>query len=360
MLNIHVLFAHGINQYPHCTAYIRLLLPLTHSANEGAFAVTHGCEYSPAEIVIVERMWKSGIKLHQAEAMVAQARNDRACLIYSIDDNMLDLHTAVGAQPPFTAEELMVVRYLARAADGVIVSTVPLKQRLARLNTNIHVIPNALDERLCDAGAAARPPAANGRKVIGYMGTVTHDSDFMMILQPLRELLRKHRDEIEFQIVGGIGDTTLLQALDGLPVRVLDVSANSDYLNFMPWMVKNLQWDLAIAPLEDTQFSRCKSDIKALDYGIQGIPGIFSRVPAYENTIRHLETGWLADNDVPSWQTAFDALLSDEQLREGLARNVQNYVLSTRTLQHCAPQWRVAIQAIYQDYRQGSDQDLLR
>ncbi|MEP7340662.1 MAG: hypothetical protein ABI977_23225 [Acidobacteriota bacterium] len=351
MLDIHVIFAHGIDRIPHCTAYIRLLQPLTHPANEGAFAVTHGCDYATAQVVIVERMWKSNIKMQQAEALVAQARHDGVCLIYTIDDNLLDLNTAVGAQRAFTAEELMVVRYLARAADGVIVSTVPLKQRLARLNNNIHVVPNALDERLCVADAAARPPAAdNGRKVIGYMGTVTHDSDFMMILQPLREQLRKYRDTVEFQIIGGLGDMTLLQALDGLPVRVLDVSANSHYLDFMPWMAKNLQWDLAIAPLEDTQFSRCKSDIKALDYGIQGIPGIFSRVPAYENTIRHLETGWLAGNDVASWQNAFDTLLNDGQLRRRLALNVQDYVLSTRTLRHCAPQWRKAVMDIYQGF----------
>ena len=65
------------------------------------------------------------------------------------------------------------------------------------------------------AVAVARSLADNERKVIGFMGTVTHDSDFMMILQPLRELLRKHRDRIEFQIIGGVGDATFLAAGTG-------------------------------------------------------------------------------------------------------------------------------------------------
>jgi glycosyltransferase involved in cell wall biosynthesis len=357
MLRIHVLYEHGIDQRPHGTAYIRLLLPLTHPANEGAFGVTSGCEYAPADIVIVERMWKPDITLRQAEAIVARTRGDGACLICTLDDNLLDLQTQDGSGSPFSPEKLMVLRYLIRAADGVIVSTVPLKRRLARLNANIHVVPNALDERLCRA--AAPSPGAGARKIIGYMGTYTHDADFMMILQPLRELLRKYREAVEFQLVGSIGDAALLQALAGLPVRVLDVTASSDYLTFMRWMTENARWDLAIAPLEDTPFTACKSDIKALDYGIRGIPGIFSRVPAYETTIRHLETGWLAGNDVSSWQTAFETLLHDDQLRQQLARNVQEYSLSTRTLQHCAPEWRAAILNIYQAHRQRHDRNLL-
>ena len=351
MLNIHVLFEHNAHQQPHCMAYIRLLLPLTHPVNNGAFSVSHGCEYAPADILIVERMWKPDLTLRQAEAVVERSRQDRSCLIYTIDDNLLDLSTRDGSKGLFSSEKLMAVRYLARAADGIIVSTEPLKHRLARLNANIHVVPNALDERLCSVPAAPSR-AVGGRKIIGYMGSHTHDADLMMILQPLRELLRKYGDLIEFQIVGGIGDSALLQALAGLPVQVLEATASSDYPLFMPWMAENLRWDLAIAPLEDTSFTACKSDIKALDYGVYGIPGIFSRVPAYENTIRHLDTGWLAENDVASWQTAFETLLSDDQLRQRLGQNMQDYVRSTRILQHCAPQWREAIEAIYQGHRQ--------
>jgi hypothetical protein len=77
---------------------------------------------------------------------------------------------------------------------------------------------------------------------------------------------------VEFQLVGAVSDPAVLAAFDGLPIRVLDVGGSSEYPAFVPWMAEHLQWDLAIAPLEDDPFTRCKSDIKFLDYGWLGVP----------------------------------------------------------------------------------------
>lgn len=209
------------------------------------------------------------------------------------------------------------------------------------------MVPNALDERLVEEALGRKSATANnGRKVIGYMGTYTHDADLMMILQALRETLRKHLDTLELQLIGGIADSAVMQAFNGLPIKVLKVGTNGEYPDFMRWMSQTVQWDLAIAPLEDNCFTRCKSDIKFLDYSILGIAGIYSRVTPYEKTVRHLETGYLATNNTQAWVDAFDGLLTDDSLRQKLGIQAQKYVLSTRTLRHCAQNWRDAIQAI--------------
>ena len=100
--------------------------------------------------------------------------------------------------------------------------------------------------------------------------------------------------------------------------------------------MKNLSWDVGIAPLENTIFNRCKSDIKFLDYSALGFPGIYSRVPSYEGTVQHLETGYLVENTPSAWTEALDVLLANTDLRTQLALNAQEYVFSTRTLQHGA------------------------
>ncbi len=349
MLKIHILFEQGSDWSPHGSTHVRLLRPLTHSANQEAFAVSCDRMYVPADVVIVERTWKIGVSLREAEELVAQTRRDRVCLIYTLDDNVLDLQLSGAFKPTFAPETPMAVRYLAREADGIIVSTEHLKQRYLRFNPRIHVVPNALDERICGVTNGLPPtlPDAKCKMVVGYMGTQTHDADLMMILQPLRAMLHKHRDAVEFQLIGGIGDAATMRAFAGLPVRTLDIGGNVEYPAFMRWMAQQVNWDLAVAPLEDNPFTRCKSDIKFLDYGILAIPAIFSQVPAYEKTVRHLETGYLARNDSQSWQTAFELMLNDESLRQRLGRNAQEEVLSTRTLQHCAKNWREAILAIF-------------
>ncbi len=347
VLKVHVLFEHSADLRPHGCSHIRLLLPLTHPANEEAFILSHGTSYRSADVVIVERMWKSNISLNMAEELIDRIRRDNARFVYTIDDNLLDLKPEEPLREGFSTEQLMAMRYFAREADGIIVSTDGLKERLARLNKNIFVVPNALDERLVeDALGRKSATANNGRKVIGYMGTYTHDADLMMILQALRETLRKHPDTLELQLIGGIADSGVMQAFNGLPIKVLKVGSNGEYPDFMRWMSQTVQWDLAIAPLEDNCFTRCKSDIKFLDYSILGIAGIYSRVTPYEKTVRHLETGYLATNNTQAWVDAFDGLLTDDSLRQKLGMQAQEYVLSTRTLKHCAQNWREAIQAI--------------
>jgi glycosyltransferase involved in cell wall biosynthesis len=347
-LRVHVLYEYGVDLKPHGCAYIRLLLPLQHHANAGDLIVTAGETYAKADVILVDRTWFPGISPAAAAELVKRARKDGARIIYSIDDDLLDLAPTQFNRWPFTAEELMAVRYFAREADGIIVTTELLKMRLARLNENIYVVPNALDEQLWRATPAAdgTPARSSKRKVIGYMGTQTHDADLMMILQALRATLRKYQDQVELQVIGAVADRAVFDAFAGLPVRTLDVGGNVEYPAFARWMVNNVKWDLAIAPLEDDVFTRCKSDIKFLDYSAVGIPGIYSNGPVYGKTVRHLETGYLADNNPDSWLDAFELLLNDDQLRQQIAERAQNYTFATRTLQDCASQWREAIFSI--------------
>lgn len=348
VLKVHVLFEHSPDLRPHGCSHIRLLRPLTHPANTGAFILSYGTRYTRADVVIVERLWRSDISLKLAEDLIKQIRKDKACLIYTIDDNLLDLKPEEPIRQGFKTEQLMAIRYFAREADGIIVSTNCLKERLTRFNKKIVVVPNALDERLIGNTVVSQNSATvnNGHKVIGYMGSYTHDADLMMILQALREILRKNIGTLEMQFIRGIADQATMQAFNSLPIKVLEVGNNGEYPDFMPWMSKTVKWDLALAPLEDNPFTRCKSDIKFLDYSILGIPGIYSKVLPYEESVRHLETGYLASNNTGGWVEAFECLLNDDTLRQKLAKQAQEYVLSTRTLKHCAKNWQDAIVSI--------------
>jgi glycosyltransferase involved in cell wall biosynthesis len=343
MLRIHIIFEHGIDLKPFGVAYIRDILPLTHPANAEAFQVTHGTGYSSsADVFIIERTWKPNITLPEAEKLVHQIRKDGARLVYSIDDNLLDLETV-----PLPARS--VVRYFCHAADGILVSTESLKDRLHQFNSHIYVLPNTLDERLFTENGKQLPAGrkTGARKTIGFMGTFTHDADLMMVLQALRKILRRHIDSVLFQLVGGFSSQTVVRSFQGLPLRVIEPNPlDMAYPNFIPWMMKNLSWDVGIAPLENTIFNRCKSDIKFLDYSALGISGIYSRVPTYEGTVRHLETGYLVENTASAWTEALDELLSNNDLRTQLALNAQEYVFSKRTLLHGAIHWREAIFSI--------------
>lgn len=358
-LKVHILYEYGTDLRPHGCAYIRLLLPLNHPVNANALTVSSGETYAKADVIVVDRTWFPGVSPVAAEELMRRARRDGTRVLYSIDDNLLDLKPEGFNRWPFTTEELMAVRYFAREADGIIVTTNLLKERLSRLNTNIFVVPNALDERLWGGESRPERPVVGRRKVIGYMGTHTHDADLMMILPALRATLREHAGQVELQLVGGVADRAVIEAFGGLPVSVLDVGGNVEYPAFARWMTENVKWDLAIAPLEENAFTRCKSDIKFLDYSILGIPGVYSRGPVYGGTVRHLETGYLAANDTRGWTEALRLLLTDDSLRLGMAKKAQEYTFSTRTLCTRAADWREAIFSIVGRQNSGRDGELI-
>ncbi|GAB4524010.1 MAG: hypothetical protein Fur0018_07250 [Anaerolineales bacterium] len=333
-MHVHVLFAHAGDEKPFGCSYIRLLQPLNHPAC-GGLQVTDGVQPRPADVLIVERTWGPHTTLAQVEALVQAARREGTRLLFTLDDNLLDLET-------ITTDQKMYMRYLVRHADGVLVSTQPLAERMRRINPRLAVLPNQVDERLFPSEWPS--PSQKESLTIGYMGTPTHDGDLRMVLQALRAVLRRFDGRVQLQLVGGVSDSRLLSLFNGLPVQVLRVPVeHMAYPRFVAWMRANLHWDLAIAPLDDTYFNRFKSDLKFLDYSALGFPGVYSRMPVYEGTVRHLETGYLADNTVAAWESALTWMLEHPDDRRRMAQAAWRFVMTERTLQHRAAAWREAI-----------------
>jgi len=351
---VHVLYEHGVDLRPHGSAYIRLLRPLVHPNLRENLELTAGPRYDGQDVdaVIVDRLWRPDISRALAENLVEKIRRAGARLIYALDDNLLILPEHLWSlvfqdRTRSAVEYLEIVRFFLCQADCVWVTTETLREQLAEFNPAAVVLPNALDERLLVSGSlpALVSPFGRRRKVIGYMGTLTHDDDLLMVLPALRAVWERHREEIEFQFVGVIGHEDTHQALKGLPVHVVGPDPEEmEYPLFMLWFSSRVCWDIAISPLRNKPFNHCKSDIKFLDYSAIGAAGIYSRVPAYESSVCHLETGWLVENEVDAWVEAMEQLLSDDHLRMQLAQDASHYLHSKRILAGCSQRWLRALE----------------
>lgn len=344
-LRVHVLYESSANGVPHGCSTIRLLRPLSHPLICEEFSLTHSMslDVQPADVVIVERLLDQVCDWPSHLAMLQAIRAQGTKIIYEIDDDLLSVNIEVGARVWPTLAQKMWLRQMVKFADGVIVSTSDLGERLAALNSNIEIVENALDERLFEKTREISCREAGGVIVFGYMGTFSHLNDLMSVIHPLRTVLARHRDRVRFEIVGIDDGSVLKAAFAGLPVRFLSVPPQSVvYENFCAWMQENIRWDFAIAPLVDSTFTRSKSDIKFLDYGVQGIAGIFSDVPAYNKTVKHLLNGILA-NDAHSWEMWLEKLILDDKLRAGLSKKAHGDVWEGRMLKTSAKKWLAAL-----------------
>ncbi len=301
------------------------------------------------DLVIVERNWISRLGYPGLRELFCTLTGRNIPFLYATDDDLLrkpvdffdvDGSLAMHAKP--------LIRWLAREAVGILVSTNPLANALAGLNRNIAVVPNALDERLF-AARRSRPTALpTGQPLVfGYMGTFTHLDDLLPVAQAIRRILHTANGKLVFEIVG-VGDQQLLKRMfHELPVvfRIVPKEA-VPYEAFVDWMQTNLHWDFAIAPLVDTRFNRSKSDIKYLDYAALGIPGLFSAVTPYEATVRHRDNGLLVGNSAHEWESALRTMTNDAPLRERIAGIAHDEVWSQRMLEQRATDWLLAIRML--------------
>jgi len=370
-LRIHILYEHGSDLRPFGSAYIRLLRPLTHPVFRDYFEVTADRVYdgTPVDAVIVDRLWRPDVCRAAVEHLRELTRQSGVRLFHAIDDNLLALATAP-KDWLFTKDQMDALDYLIPNVDGMIVTTPALKEQLAIYNDNIAVVPNLLDERLLDDykggmagdlssiwGLSWKHISRNvrrflhhaGRKrvTIGYMGTFTHDDDLLMILPALHKIFRRYGNIVYLVVLGVAAYSETLASLAELPVHLICLKPQqSEYPHFMRWFSQRVFWDIAISPLCDDDFNRCKSDIKFLDYSAIGAAGIYSRVPAYMGSVVHGETGWLAENTTEAWVEALETLILDASLRRRIAFNARQYLYAERIVARAARYWIDAFESL--------------
>jgi hypothetical protein len=56
---------------------------------------------------------------------------------------------------------------------------------------------------------------------------------------------------------------------------------NNNYFDY-PQMLRNINPDIGIALLQDNDFNKCKSNLKALEYVSIGIPGVYTNITPYQ------------------------------------------------------------------------------
>lgn len=295
-LAVHIIARH-IAIGPQSSAYIRLVAPLTDESVAGRIRLTLGAPddaVPDCDVCIVQRTALASVEA--VDALVRRLGEIGASLVVDVDDAF----TLIGADHP----EHDLYRPLNAALDRAVAasaetwfSTAELADAYAALSPRSAIMPNAIDPRLWRDWRRQRPAPFTGDRVrMLYMGTHTHGADLAMIRPALDQLHAGHGDAFDLTVIGVDPDVAPAPWLHRLSPPAEAVS----YPRFVRWLRDQGPFDLGLAPLADTPFNRCKSDIKALDYVALGLLPLLSDGPAYRadrELARHAlfatEAGWL-------------------------------------------------------------------
>lgn len=238
--------------------------------------------------------------------LMTRARAAKVRLLFDCDDLVFDtrhVHLLLDTLDQDTRPEAawdtwfaMIGRIeaTARLCDGGVTTNAFLAERLERIvGGEVRIIPNyfeagqeAASRRLLDAKAKTGF-SGNGRVTIGYFsGTPTHNRDLAVAAPAIARLLSSD-PLVDLRIVGFLDRSGPLAAL----AERTELVPLQDYLNLQRVIA---EVDINIAPLQDNEFTNCKSELKFFEAAAVGTWTIATPTFAFRSAIRDGQTGRLA------------------------------------------------------------------
>lgn len=324
--------------------YYRLEYPFEYLRRLGATADTTGAVtldlLDAYDVIVVQRNYDPRLRGLLAEA---QRRPFHKVLVYEVDDFLHGVHPYSPAYQTFRpgGPNLHEVNTYLGMVDGLFVSTPELAGEYSSRTRRTWVLPNGLDFGIRNwETPAPRHPSLQGKTVIGWAGSSFHPDDMLPLQGSLKRVLERN-PHVLFAICSGPQQVQQFLAPLDLPreqVVVLDPVPFWDYPQLLS------QFDLGLAPLSNTVFNRCKSELKLLEYGAWGIPYVATRVAPYHRFHQATQgQGGALATSMGEWEGELDRVLNDPDLRVARGQFLQTCVREHYSLERNTYLWATAL-----------------
>jgi len=210
-----------------------------------------------------------------------------------------------------------------RASDRLVVTTETLLQHYRQYVPDVRLVPNSLD-RPWFALDVKREPGERLR--VGWIGAGQHQGDLELIAPIVAEFAA----DVDWVFMG--------MSIDAIKPHLKEFHSFVSIAEY-PAKMATLNLDIAIAPLQDNLFNRCKSNLRLLEYGAMGWPVVCSDVFPYRSD----EPPVLRCATPEDWRAALRRLIDDAALRAELGQQLQQWVQEKYALRGLTQRWFDAI-----------------
>lgn len=225
-------------------------------------------------------------------------------------------------------ERLDEIKRVIESADGVTTTTSILADVFKQYSDNVKVLPNCINLREWNKF----PLVKKEEEIRLYWGGgMSHWEDLLLIREPLRMIFDKYKNA-KIVMLGWMPD-----GFDQtFPGRV----EFHRWSNFYAYSYKyaSLGIDIALIPLVDNEFNRCKSNIKWIEASSLQIPTVVSYCSPYKE-VEALSDKDLAvfidGNEPESWFKGISELIDNPDLRQKIGEKARmvvekNYDINTQ------------------------------
>lgn len=345
----------------HPIDYYRAILPLTKAEKAGKIELTHKPAWDvildartnpaqlekdlTADIVMVRgsltrQKLKSFRDLHKAVGSTSK-------IVYDYDDNpfaVSPFNQSYGASgteevflnmPDGTKAGLWVdgknidieenrakSEYLKLAlaeADLITTTTEYLANVLRVYNPNVKVLPNCIDLKRF---TKLELPKREVRVL--WTGSASHYEDVLEMQRTFLKMLSAY-PEVKLVICGYVPPGMKIN----FPSDRVEYH-EWDHVMSYPYRLAALNADIALIPLRDTEFNRCKSPLKFLEMSALSIPSVVSHVGPYREIVElsgNDDIGMFVEGFNPDdWLTAIAFLIEKPALRNLMGQKARTFI----------------------------------
>ena len=337
-----------MNRVEEC-APVRMDAPLNLLAARGSVSLT-GCmsaKDTPLELYDVTSMYDSIILFERANLMptanvrqmLAEAASHGSIVLQEMDDH------------PHVNEAAARDHYfLFRAVSAVQTSTKYLADYLREFNPHVYLFENQLAEL-----PLARSYEGNALQVTIFFGALNRRADWEPLMPSINAAIQEHGDRLYFRVVSDYAFYQQLQTEHKSYVGgTQDGSVVAPYERYVEELHAS---DIALLPLNDTEFNRAKSDLKFIEAAGNGA-AVLAAPTVYAATVRDGETG-LIYHSPKEFAQKLDLLIHRADLRRRLAENAYRYVAEQRLLAGHLDAYILAYRELF-DRREELERERLR
>ena len=315
---------------------------ITHWGTEDETFTRLGRDYD----LIVSKHITSG---KTASNILACAKHYKKKVLVDIDDNYLEMRDDNPALIDYGKGK--GGRYFLGAflglADGLIVSTDPLKQAYSSLNSDINVLPNTNDIKEWPKPAKKK----DGIIRIGYQGGTAHNQDLDLIIEPIAKILEKYKN-VTFEVLGALTPEKARE----MGAKMLEFGSHKILHRFKigggtpswkgyPELLALQGWDIGLAPLIDETFNQGKSHIKLMEYGMMKMASVVSPVYPYTEPIDGVEVAKANETllyapNTEQWFEKIDFLIRNPNERKKIGRQAYTFYKENWQAKQWATKWK--------------------
>jgi glycosyltransferase involved in cell wall biosynthesis len=312
------------------SSFYRLELPHAHLDNNYKginFYITNDAnkivekDFAHFDIVVASRMW--GYTDSERIRLRDMCTKYGVKLVLDLDD-----YWVLESGHPFYSnyrENKMPdrIREHIKIVDHVICTNEVLLQKIKPLNPNVTIIPNC-PYRWYEQ--YRRNPTQSDMVRFGWFGGAQHYEDIILMSQGLEVLADDKPLDNRYRLfLGGWNENDMYYAYQQVfsakgksnnygTIAAADIYSYIGGYNFV---------DVCLAPLRDTTFNRCKSELKLVEAGAMNKAIICSDVYPYNTVIKHGVNGLLVKESRPrDWYKMIKKLINEPELRKTLADNL--------------------------------------